>query len=556
MSDLIAKHKESEARRVEVEKSYQEEIMCKWKEIEEQKDIIQKLREQQDSKGEEAQIELDKMRTIFDEQSIKDKKSLEEQINVLVELKHKDRHLEEGDTNELLTQTIANEQTSVMSYLEELWNTIEQSELKVAEIQLQMNKAIEQSEIDLLKTTERMNWEKQEELNEIDSERKTLEELHTKLSESFVTSERNLKEKKVYLENNIETGYQQLNDVEDVIKLLEEQQQHFFKKLEIDPTEVKRKLSEERRTGKHKLDEIRDKVLVFEKEIENGLDSAEKSNLEQRYMGLESELQNLCCIKKEKQETVDGSKKELSELISKVEKSRKEFLSNEEQLLRVRQRYLKCEKKHDENLETNLDILKNERNAKMDELMNERERCVLLLQNEYQQMEDAVSNACDRASVVDCEQELSVKKVLEAQKCVVMSLIKEKRDQVERGGNSNVLDYLTRRAKFEREQERMIEQQKKVSEHILADIREKELAVRKLTTQRDQFHFEREKERLAIRKRIQRIERAKSVDDIQSEYTIEFYKEEANKLREAFERVTEAETRYVIYQEICNTIQI
>ena len=112
----------------------------------------------------------------------------------------------------------------------------------------------------------------------------------------------------------------------------------------------------------------------------------------------------------------------------------------------------------------------------------------------------------------------------------------------------NVTDYMKQRARFERDQERMLEQQNKISEHVLADIKEKESSISKLSAQRDQFHSERQKERRAIQKRIRRIERAKSLDDIQSEYTLEFYKEEANKLKEAFERVGESESRYIDFK--------
>lgn len=520
--------------------------MSKWKEIEEQKDVILRLREQQDIKAEEAQHELDKMRSVFDEQSNKERQSLEKEIHALIELKHKDNFSRGGDSNEKSRQVVVKEKASFSSYLEELWSTIEETELRLAELQLQMNEVVEQTEIDLVRQKERLNYEKQEEFNEIDAERLTLEELNSKMLDTFTKSESELKRRKVVLENNIETGYQQLNEFEDVIALLEEQQQHFSDKIDIDPKEIERKLLEERKTGQQRIDEVRDKVSAFEQEMNSGLDDVAKSKLEQRYMDLQRDLHNLYCLKKETQESIDESKKEFSGLISKVEKSRKELLSNEEQLSKVKQRYLSCEKKHEENRHTSLDILRKEKIVKIHNLESEKNDCALLLQKEYQQMEDMMSNACSRSSEMDPEQEFSVNDIVETQKGVVLHLIKEKRGHIGAGGSKNVGDYLTRRAKLEKDQERIIEQQRRVSEHVLADIKEKESSVRKLQTQRDQFYFEREKERLEIRRRIQRIERAKSVDDIQSAYTLEFYKEEASKLREAFERVADAETRYAI----------
>ena len=550
LADLISKHKESEARRVEVEKSYQEEIMSKWKEIEEQKDLIQKLREQQEVKVEEAQQELDKLRAIFVEQSGKERQTLEKEMQLLVELKHKHKEDDSVYVPKMFTQAVSTfeDKSSISSFLQDRWSTIEQSELRLAELELQISKSLEQVEVDLTRQEELMKFDKQEELKEIDAEREAVKGVQARLSESFATSEAELKRRRVDLEKSIETGYQQLNEVDGFIRILEEQQKHFVDKAEFDPKEIKRQLLEERKTGQNRIGEIRGKVAAIDEQIQKGFKNMEKGSLKQRYVDLERELQNLCCFKQEKQESVEEAKKELSNLISNVEKSRKEIISNEERLSQIGRRYSLCQQKHEEKIETSLEALRNAENVRIQEMEIVKDACMKSLQDEYQQIEEVVSGAYNEVNATDCQKEASRHKVVEVQKSIVLSLIKNKRDRIGEGGSKNVTDYMKQRARFERDQERMLEQQNKISEHVLADIKEKESSISKLSAQRDQFHSERQKERRAIQKRIRRIERAKSLDDIQSEYTLEFYKEEANKLKEAFERVGESESRYIDFK--------
>ena len=62
VTDLIARHKEAEVRRLEIEKTFQTEIDNKQKEIDNQKEHIQTLREIHDGQSHKAREDLEEVR--------------------------------------------------------------------------------------------------------------------------------------------------------------------------------------------------------------------------------------------------------------------------------------------------------------------------------------------------------------------------------------------------------------------------------------------------------------------------------------------------------------
>ena len=134
-------------------------------------------------------------------------------------------------------------------------------------------------------------------------------------------------------------------------------------------------------------------------------------------------------------------------------------------------------------------------------------------------------------------------RINDEKKLEVLNLVKKRLRQIGSDEDVLFLEYVAKRAHFEKDEDRVHEQQRKISEKMMDGIKEKEVALLKLSGQKERFHVERARERRLITSRIGRLSRVKSSGDLHNEEALEFFKEEARKLRETFEKVEESEMR-------------
>ena len=143
VTDLIARHKEAEVRRLEIEKTFQTEIDNKQKEIDNQKEHIQTLREIHDGKSHKAREDLEEVRLNMDKKHEDSRKEIEKQLEDLFEMKLKQcREAEEA------AEEIAKEREEVARFMEGEWQKVVQYEMKLADIELHRRKLIAQAEIE------------------------------------------------------------------------------------------------------------------------------------------------------------------------------------------------------------------------------------------------------------------------------------------------------------------------------------------------------------------------------------------------------------------------
>ena len=139
--------------------------------------------------------------------------------------------------------------------------------------------------------------------------------------------------------------------------------------------------------------------------------------------------------------------------------------------------------------------------------------------------------------------EVTDSSVIAEKRLEVLDIVEERLRRIGSENDDLFLEFVAHKARFEKEEDRVHEQQKRISEQMLDGVKEKEIALQRLSGQREKFHVERVRERRLINARIHRLSRVRSSSDLQNEETLEFFKEEARKLREAFEKVDESESR-------------
>ena len=556
MTDLIARHKEAEVRRLEIERAFQTEIDNKQKEIDDQKEHIQTLRELHEAKSQKAKMDLEDVRFNMDKKHDNSKKDIEKQLDELFEVKIK--HTREVDES---AEEIAKEREEVARFMEGEWQKVIQYEMKLAEIELQRRKVLVQTEVDRTRQEELHGLEKEGDLKDLEDEQVKLLEFQEALEKAKTEAERNLHRDKVTLECELTTNLAELDEIERKIQLLEENHDQYFTYLSsfedsadteksceetgvsvVDHSDKKRRISDcglGPKTVSFDLRQRRRQSLNLDsrRKLFTGSDGGVEDVLAQQ-------MQSLLTLKEEKEKMIEKTRGTLAEEITNVEFYGRQILENEAKITELEDQYKNSRQQHAEKIRLCLENLKSKEEQEIGEIDQERERYVELLWKEYGEIETLINETFDWLNSGDSSkaEEASDDEANE-QRREVLSSVKSRLKQIGSDEDELFLEYVAKRAHFEKDEERVHEQQKRISEQMLDGIKEKEIALQKLSGQKERFHVERARERRLIYSRIKRLSRVKSSDDLQNEEALEFFKEEARKLRETFEKVEDSENR-------------
>lgn len=565
VSDLIAKHKEAEVRRLEIEKAFQTEIDSKQNEIDAQKDYIQNLRERHETKSQEARQELELVRLNMDKKHEDAKSEIEQQLEELFEMKY----IHEKNVQES-AEEIAKEREEVARFMEGEWQKVIQYETKLAEIELQRRKALVEAEIERERQGEQHTFVRDRDLKEIEDEQVRLLEMRENLETAKVQAEKRLNEDKSTLEHTIKKDLSELEEVEKKIKLLEEkhdQYLEYFSSMEHSPggAEDEQSLGEadtmtnldfsEKRRRISDVGPPRGQPVAFDLRTSRPFswNFTESSQYSSDSEGVEEvlaqQLHSLTTLKMEKEELIEKTRGALAEQITNVEFYGQQILENEEKITQLEERFKATRQQHAEKIRLCLANLKNKEEDEISVIDQEREKYRELLMKEYGEIENLIvetfetENSSADSAVLSEDEEINFSGERERKKGEVLGLVKSRLTTVGSENDDLFLEYVAKRAHFEKDEERVHEQQRRISDHMLDGAKEKEIAILKLSGQKERFHVERARERRLINARIKRLSRVKSSGDLHSEEMLEFFKEEARKLREAFEKVDDSESR-------------
>ena len=553
MTDLIARHKEAEVRRLEIERAFQTEIDNKQKEIDDQKEHIQTLRELHEAKSQKARLDLENVRFNMDQKHDDSKNDIEKQLEDLFEMKIKhSREVEES------AEEIAKEREEVARFMEGEWQKIIQYEMKLAEIELQRRKVLVQTGIDKTRQEELHALEREGVLKDLEDEQVKLLELQETLEKAKTEAEENLNRDKVTLECALTTNLAELDEVERKIQLLEEKHDQYFTYLSsledsadtceetgvsvVDHSDKKRRISDCGLRPKTVSFDLRQRRRrSWNLDLRNKLSTGSDGGVEDV---LAQQMQSLLELKEEKEKMIEKTRSKLAEEITSVEFYGRQILENEAKITELEEQYKNSRQQHAEKIRLCLESLKSKEEQEIGEIDQERERYVELLWKEYGEIECLINETFDWLNSGDpSEGEEASDDEANEQRREVLSSVKGRLKQIGSDEDELFLEYVAKRAHFEKDEERVHEQQKRISDQMLDGIKEKEIALQKLSGQKERFHVERARERRLIYSRIKRLSRVKSSDDLQNEEALEFFKEEARKLRETFEKVEESENR-------------
>lgn len=560
MTDLIARHKEAEVRRLEIERAFQTEIDNKQKEIDSQKEHIQTLREMHESKSQQARQELEEVRLNMDKKHDEAKNEIEKQLEDLFELKYRhDREVEEA------AEEMAKEREEVARFMEGEWQKIIQYEMKLAEIELQRRKALVDMEIERTRQGEHHAFERDRELKEIEDEQVRLLELQENLETAKAEAEETLTRDKSTLECTLKNDLTELDEVERKIQLLGEKHDQYLTYLssveDSGDVEDEQRFEENGITDFNSSDRRRRVSDIDPNSRTVAFDLRQKRraswNFESKKSPSDSDgvedvlaqqLQNLLRLKTEKEKLIEKTRGTLAEEMTSVEFYGRQILENEAKITELEEQYKTTRQQHAEKIRLCLANLKNKEEDEIGVIDQQRERYTELLLKEYGEIESMIVETFDTVNTSDSgagleDDVFNDPKAAEEKKQEVLGLVKRRLKHIGSDHDDLFLEYVAKRAHFEKDEDRVHEQQKRISEQMLDGIKEKEIALLRLSGQKERFHVERARERRLINARIKRLSRVRSSDDLQNEETLEFFKEEARKLREAFEKVDESESR-------------
>lgn len=559
MTDLIARHKEAEVRRLEIERAFQTEIDHKQKEIDDQKEHIQTLRELHESKSQEARQELEEVRLNMDKKHDEAKNAIEKQLEDLFEMKY--RHNREVEAS---AEEIAKEREEVGRFMEEEWQKVMQYEMKLAEIEIQRRKALADAEIERTRQGELHAFEKERDLKEIEEEQSKLFDMKENLEAAKTEAEESLNRDKSTLEWTLKKDLTELDEVERKIQLLEEKHDQYLTYLSSIDSEGMEDEQSFESNGITELDQIDKRRRISDvgpKSLAVAFDlrqprraswnfNSKKSQSEA--CGVEDvlaqQLETLLALKTEKVKMIEKTRSTLAEEITSVEFYGRQILENEAEITELEEKYKTTRQQHAEKIRLCLANLKNKEEDEIGVIDQERERYTELLLKEYGEIESLVVETFDTVNSSDTDvllegEEPSDSRAIEEKREGVLGLVNRRLRHIGSESDDLFLEYVAKRAHFEKEEDRVHERQKRISEQMLDGVKEKEIALQRLSGQKERFHLERARERRLIHARIKRLSRVKSKDDLSNEEALEFFKEEARRLREAFEKVDESESR-------------
>ena len=267
--------------------------------------------------------------------------------------------------------------------------------------------------------------------------------------------------------------------------------------------------------------------------------SAADSEALKEKSGINEELGSWINLKKEKEKVIDETRLLLSGNVDETFCQEK-LNEVEQQLSGLEIEFSECREKHANKLQVTMESLSSEHAYQIQAIESEREKCIEGLWQEYEGIERVVND-----SVENSGQDGAV----DAQRHKTLELVKEKLKRLGSDQDDSFLEYIAKRTKFDKEEDRMFDQESKLSAQIFEGQKGKEVVVQKLSAQRDRFHVERERERRLIKTRIKRVQRLKASGDLQNEEMLEYLKEETDKLKEAYEKVEEADHRSVSWDQ-------
>ena len=553
MTDLIARHKEAEVRRLEIEKAFQTEIDNKQKEIDDQKEHIQTLREMHETKSQQARLDLEEVRLNMDKKHEDSKNDIEKQLEDLFEMKMKhSREVEES------AEEIAKEREEVARFMEGEWQKIIQYEMKLAEIELQRRKAIVQAEIDRARQQEHHALERDGDLKELEEKQVQLLELQETLEKAKAEAEDDLNRDKVTLECTLTKNLTELDEIERKIQVLKEKHDQYLTYLSsveesvdveqgcevteltvFDYSDKKRSISDFGFKSKPVAMDLRHRRRASWNFESNTSDPSGAEDV------LAQQMHSLLALKDEKEKIIEKTRDTLAEEITSVEFYGRQILENEAKITELEEQYKTSRHQHAEKIRLCLENMKSKEEQEIGAIDQERERYVELLWKEYGEIESLITETFDSLNSGDPSEgeEASDAGASNEQRDEVLDLVRKRLKHIGSDEDDLFLEYVAKRAHFEKDEERVHEQQKRISEQMLDGIKEKEIALQKLSGQKERFHVERARERRLITSRIKRLSRTKLSDDLKNAETLEFFKEEARKLRETFEKVEESENR-------------
>ncbi|XP_048585705.1 kinesin-like protein KIF16B isoform X2 [Nematostella vectensis] len=547
VSQLIAKHKEAEVRRMEVERNYRDEIDTKQREIEAMKEQMQQIRQTHEENAENVRNDLQGVQQCMVKRNEQENKHIDGQIEGLFEIRDD------------VSSTTEEEKETFRAFMEDEWRKIEQYEMKLADIELQKRKIMEKAEVDIHRQRELLSWEKDQEIRDLEEQQDKLIELQGQLTSSYSLTEKEYHNMKPVMEKTIKKEKEELEHIERKIRSLERKQLSYLKKEDIELAGEERDFYEEKSksrnsSGCSKDDSgigLKNVELSFdEKEVSSSLDSCEVERASEESVSppsrklsqLDSEIDRLIILRNEKTKSINDSQLALMEKQNNVDFYKEKILKTESKLTELEREQKETETNHLFKLDSYLESLREEEHSIIAGYDSERDKYINFLWDEYEQIETRLNEALHLTP--DSEESGSAKEQeLSSRGKDVLEILRRKLDRVSSDENELFLDYLAKRAKLERDEERVLEQERKISEEALGSQKEKELAIQKLTAVRDRFHVERERERKLIKSRLRRINRMKGTTDLQNEEAVEYLKEETSKLQEACEKVEEIETR-------------
>ncbi|KAK2550750.1 Kinesin-like protein KIF16B [Acropora cervicornis] len=543
--------------KLEIERALQAEINSKQKEIDDQKEHIRSLREIHEASSQRAKQELDRVRLRMDEKHEEAKVEIEKHVEELFHLKYGEDYSEVVASNE----DIAKEKEEVARFFDEEWQKISQYETKLADIELSRRRVLVDVEIERTRQAELHAFERDRDLKEIEEEQVKLLEIRENLNVVKAKAEESWNRDKLTLESTIEKDLIELNEVERKIHILEEKREQFStdrstaehsegarnEELEHaeEATEGFDKIVEKRRVSdlgpKYSkavaldLRQTKRGSLNFKSEISPS-DSGRFDDI------LEGQLQNLHAVKVEKEKEIERNRITLGEEMTSVEYYGQQALQNEAKMTELEEKYNVVRQQHEEKIRACLANLKNKEEDDMEAVDQVKERYRELIWKEYREIESLLVETFETDVLLESD-EVTDSSVIAEKRLEVLDIVDERLRRIGSENDDLFLEFVAHKARFEKEEDRVHEQQKRISEQMLDGVKEKEIALQRLSGQREKFHVERVRERRLINARIHRLSRVRSSSDLQNEETLEFFKEEARKLREAFEKVDESESR-------------
>ncbi|KAK3749991.1 hypothetical protein QZH41_000418 [Actinostola sp. cb2023] len=439
------------------------------------------------------------------------------------------------------------EKETLQSFMDDEWDKIEHYEVKLAEIELMKRKTVNKVELDVQRQRELLDWEKDQELRDIEEQQENILELQEQLKSLFERAEKEFSKVQPTLEKTLSKEREELEHIEKKIRRLEGHKTIF----EVEIADEEKDLIQNENQASKNVDIKRKRTStdnsLKNSELSASMDSYDvERGLENRRMSeLHDEVQRLELLKNEKAKIVTESQLALLEKMNSLELYRMKIQENEEKLCELENGFKEREEKHLEKIGLCLDYMREENDTQISGFDVEREKQLDMLWKDYEQIEKTVLNSCKDLEIPDSEEKQKWEDAMSSKRKLVLELVKTKFDNISSLEDELFLNCLGKRLKLDQDEERVLDQERKISEEIRGSLKDKDLAMHKLMTQKDKFHIERERERKLIKSRLKRISRLKTYDDLQSEETIEYLSEEAKKLKETFEKVEEAESSFM-----------